>query len=170
MPTSRIVRNLKKGRFYPALTRRTIDVVFIWINTRSRTFSLYLGLLFTGVAVGPTLGSLVIRYTHEVISAFELALAMHLLYTFVVWFIVPESLFPRQLARAHRNYANSKAVTSVATRFSLRRLFIFVAPLRIFVPAYTDNSRPFKRRLDWNLTLLSAAYCFAIMMMVNKSF
>jgi hypothetical protein len=142
---------------YPAL-----DIIYQF--SRSRYFSRFMGLAFCGVAVGLALGSLIIRSTQKAITVFYFAAAIHVLYVFIIWFILPESLFPSQL---RRNLAVYKAQASSSSLFSIRRLFHFLAPLRLFLPSQTASNNPMKRKRDWNLTLLAVAYCFEIMMIVS---
>ena len=71
-------------------------------SERSRTFSLSLGLLFIGMAFGPTLGSILIRESGSTLSVFYLATAVHLGYALMVWTVLPESLGKRAMQAARR--------------------------------------------------------------------
>ena len=62
------------------------------------------GILFLGIAIGPTIGALVIKWTGSILGPFYVALSLHLLYLVVAIFFIPESLSPeRQLAARERH-------------------------------------------------------------------
>ena len=140
---------------------------------RSRIFSLSLGLIFTGVALGPTLGGLLIRFTGETLSVFYVAGCLHLMYSFMVWFIIPESLTNGQMEHAKTRYADSLRAdpdSSLDARFTrnAQRLFSFLMPLAIFGPTEEKSGNTLLgRRKDWNLTLLAVAYGFSAVMIVS---
>jgi MFS family permease len=142
---------------------------------RSRILSLNLGLIFTGIALGPTIGGLLIRFTGQVLSIFYVAGCLHVMYSFLVWFIIPESLTKghMELAKA-RYYADSlradpdSGLVAGFTRIA-QRLFSFLKPLAIFGPTekVPGNTTSKGRRKDWNLTLLAVAYGFTIALLVS---
>ena len=140
---------------------------------RSRIFSLSLGLLSTGVALGPTLGGLLIRFTGQVLSVFYMAGCLHLMYSLMVWFIIPESLTKGQMELAKARYANSLPPdpdSSLDARFAriTRRVFPFLMPLAILGPTEKQPRNTTKRgRKDWNLTLLAVAYGLTVAMTVS---
>jgi hypothetical protein len=140
---------------------------------RSRIFSLSLGLLSTGIALGPTLGSLLIHFTGQVLSVFYMAGCLHLMYSLMVWFIIPESLPKGQMELAKARYANSVPAnpdSRLDARFAriVRRLFSFLVPLTILGPTENKSRSALKgRRKDWNLTLLAVAYSLTVAMMVS---
>ncbi|KAF4576704.1 hypothetical protein EYR36_004683 [Pleurotus pulmonarius] len=140
---------------------------------RSRMLSLSLGLMFTGVALGPALGSLLIRATHQTLSVFYAATAAHLIYASVVWFIVPESLTKHQMHEFQAKHIENETIfrdrdrstNSLATEaiIQLRNLFRFLRPLAIFFPTMVETKRGPRR--DWSLALVAAAYGFTISIM-----
>ncbi|CDO72941.1 hypothetical protein BN946_scf185002.g126 [Trametes cinnabarina] len=77
-------------------------------SQRSRVFSRYLGLLFTGMAIGPTLGGLAIRLSRTFISVFYIAAGLHLVYAFLIWFVIPESLSPAEMHAARGRHAEEE--------------------------------------------------------------
>jgi MFS family permease len=136
---------------------------------RSRVFSIYLGFVYIGVAIGPAFGSLLIRQTGDMLAVFYFAFANHLAFAFMIWFVVPESLAPTQLSRAKAAYKEIKAQARRGVGGVLTILVSFVAPLKLFVPVTVSTSdNPLKRRKDWNLTLLAAAYGFVVMLVVSE--
>lgn len=145
---------------------------------RSRIFSLALGLMFTGIAIGPTLGGLLIRYTQKTISVFFAAAAAHLLYGILIWFVIPESLSKQQMKEStvkHNMELNDAATTREMTQtlgllVRSKRLFAFLSPLSIFLPETVDRSEnPLKgRKKNWDLTLVALGYGFVISIMVGQ--
>ena len=152
------------------------DMMVKWYPTRSRLFSLSSGLLFTGMAIGPTLGSLVIRFTGKPLSVFFAATAIHIVYTFFVWFILPESLSKKQMENTKSKYAVDLLETAnereqnpaVGLLVKLRRTFAFLSPLTIFMPEeQKDSLNPLKKsKTDWNLTLMALGYAFTVSLVV----
>ena len=127
----------------------------------------------TGMALGPTLGSLLIRFTGRALSVFYVAGCLHLMYSIMVWFIIPESLTKGQMELAQTRYANSLRAdpdNSLNARFSrtARRLFTFLMPLAILGPIEKEPGNTLKgRKKDWNLTLLAVAYGFTVATLVS---
>lgn len=143
---------------------------------RSRFFSLVLGLLFVGMAVGPTLGSLVIRSTGRLISIFYVSTGIHFLYALFVWFILPESLSLSYRLRAREKYAQrlrtdvseDTGSLGIRTLNAVKKLFGFLAPLNVFFPEVREmNNNPLKKKRNWNLTLVGLAYFMVTSLMVR---
>ncbi|KAF8077579.1 major facilitator superfamily domain-containing protein [Lyophyllum atratum] len=149
---------------------------------RSRTFALSLGLLFTGMAFGPTLGSLLIRVTGQLLSVFYVATLLHLIYASMVWFVLPESLLQSQMQQSRVKYEEELRDTArdresnpaVGLLVRVKRLFTFLSPLTVFLPelkAARLGDNPLKRkRRDWNLTLLAVVYGLAVSIMGSYTF
>lgn len=82
------------------------------------------GILFLGIALGPMLGSFIIKASGNTLMPFYVALAMHVAYSFVTWAVLPESLsIERQRDARARHRANvaarkeaSKAALGAARR------------------------------------------------------
>lgn len=147
--------------------------------TRSRTFSMALGLLFSGFALGPTFGGLLIRFTGHTISVFYVATAVHFLYALMVWFIIPESNSPRkmQIAKAKYQeeldeYQTTQAREGASMLHALKRLFSFLSPLSVFAPTQvSDSGNPLKPpRRDWNLALIALSYAFTVSIMASATY
>lgn len=128
------------------------------------------------MALGPTFGSILIRLTGRVLSVFYMGGFLHLLYSCLVWFIMPESLTKNDMALAKAKYADSLHGASLDRGHGLvagfiknaKGLFSFLRPLTIFGPIEEVNGNPLKgRRKDWNLTLLAVAYGFMVALMVS---
>ena len=125
------------------------------------------------MALGPTFGGLLIHFTGQALSVFYLATCLHLIYFFLVWFIIPESLTKGQMEFAKVRYADSLCAnpdSSPVTGFTriARHLFSFLRPLAILGPTEKVPWNTSKgRRKDWNLTLLAVAYGFTVSMTVS---
>ncbi len=148
---------------------RSIALSFISLSSRltfhrSRVFSLSLGLVFLGFALGPTFGGLLIRATGQTISVFYVATSLHLCYALLIWLIIPESLTHAQRRKSAIKHHESDPQAGV-----LRRLFGFLSPLSVFLPEMNGAHRhPLKHpKRDWNLTLIAVAYGLTLSMMVS---
>ncbi|KAJ3506973.1 hypothetical protein NMY22_g17078 [Coprinellus aureogranulatus] len=153
--------------------------------TRARYLSTSLGLMFTGVAFGPTIGSLLIQATGTLISVFYLTLTVHVFYAIIIFIILPEPLSRERMKASQRRYAsdelregdsqeeNSLGGVDGGGGFvwklkKAKRLFRFLSPLGIFMPSFSvedgGSGNPLKRRReekrDWSLALIAVAYGF----------
>lgn len=135
--------------------------------TRSRVFSLSLGLVFVGFALGPTFGGLLIRATGKTISVFYVATSLHLFYALLIWLIIPESLTHAQRRKSAIKHHESDPQAGV-----LRRLFGFLSPLSVFLPEMNGADRnPLKQsKRDWNLTLIAVTYGLTLSLMGSYTY
>jgi hypothetical protein len=133
--------------------------------TRSRVFSLSLGLIFTGMALGPTLGSLLIHATGRPLTVFYAAASGHLVYALLIWLLVPESRPRDEMRRSRAKYA-----AEAATVGFWNRAFAFLSPLAVFWPAPANKRSPLKARRDWGLVLIAVGYGLTISIMVFSPF
>ncbi|KAJ7063503.1 major facilitator superfamily domain-containing protein [Mycena amicta] len=143
-------------------------------SERSRTFSLFLGVVFAGLGIGPTLGGLVVKSTHNLLSVFYLAAIIHFIYCILCFFLLPESLSKSSMESAKLLHIEAARVHNAQDRTLLvrtQRLFSFLKPLMIFFPGPESSSVPRKgRKWDWNLALLATAYGFTISIMGSVTF
>jgi MFS family permease len=138
-------------------------------------FSLGLGLMFAGIAIGPTLGGLLIHVTGQVISVFYAATAIHLLYAILVWTLIPESLTSSKMAASRRKHAVEMqgeitgAPVAVSILVRIKRIFKFLSPLAVFVPDKVGKGRNIlhSQKRDWSLSLLAASYGFTMLILVR---
>ena len=130
---------------------------------RSRQFSLGAGLMFVGVAFGPSFGSLLVRLTETPITVFYLATCVHVLMAIYVWTIVPESL-PKRTQKANRLRAEQRRLEEaraeeretqehlVGDRIMwkmvcermlgrAKTIFSFLSPLSVFAPVKLDGHK-----------------------------
>ena len=61
-------------------------------GTRAQIYSRIMGVLMLGLAIGPVLGSAIIRRAHDVLAVFYFSTVLHSCMFFVVLFLLPESL------------------------------------------------------------------------------
>ncbi|KAJ6497032.1 major facilitator superfamily domain-containing protein [Mycena vitilis] len=144
---------------------------------RSRLFSLLLGLVFTGIGIGPTIGGLLIRFSGNLLSVFYLATVIHGAFALMCLIALPESLTKTQMQAASVQYHESLRLLDEQERTLLtriQRIFTFLKPLLIFFPEPVErhsNTNPLKgRKWDWNLTLIAMAYGFTISIMGSFSY
>jgi MFS family permease len=141
----------------------------------SRAFSLFLGVLFAGAALGPSLGSLLIRVTHNVLSVFYGAAILHAIYLVMACIVIPESVTRSQMAASQaRHIEEIRALkevregTVVGLWDRIKRFFRLLSPLGIFLPAHNRGRNPLKgNRRDWNLSLIAVSYSLTVMLMVR---
>ncbi|KAJ6623481.1 hypothetical protein B0H10DRAFT_2162474 [Mycena sp. CBHHK59/15] len=144
----------------------------------SRVFSLFLGLVFGGMGLGPTLGGLLVRFSHSLLSVFYLATTIHALYALFIWLLCPESLTKLQMQSAAIQYTEALRLLpneqDPTLLFRIKSLFSFLKPMTIFFPVSLESSPNFNplkgRKRDWNLTLLAAAYGFTLSIMGSLMF
>ncbi|KAJ6532748.1 major facilitator superfamily domain-containing protein [Mycena vulgaris] len=136
---------------------------------RSRVFSVVAGFLLAGIGVGPILGSLIVRVTHNIISVFYMAAAFRIVQTCFIWFLIPESLPAAQMQRALAKHQEISISTHNRTpSFYVQRLFFFLKPLSVLLPekiSIEHSSRGWRR--DWNLPILILAY--GLMLLASAS-
>ncbi|KAJ7775088.1 major facilitator superfamily domain-containing protein [Mycena metata] len=141
---------------------------------RSRIFSVFLGVVFTGIGLGPSIGGLLIQSTNNVLSVFYLAASIHGAYAILAFFFLPESLTKTQMQAAVVQYREQQRLLdeqemTILTR--IQRLFTFLKPLTIFFPEPIERSNPLKGpKWDWNLTLIALAYGFTVSIMGSLSY
>ncbi|KAI0062299.1 hypothetical protein BV25DRAFT_1885581 [Artomyces pyxidatus] len=131
-------------------------------RTRSRIFSLYLGLFFVGLAVGPTAASFTIHLTGKPMIIFYVAVVTHFTFALLTWFVVPESVLPTQMKVSRATHATRAAITR-QTRGALawaKSIFSFLSPLSVFAPMPVEKGTSPQKvgRMDWSLTFLALAY------------
>ena len=138
-------------------------------------FSLHLGLLFVGAGIGPALGGLVIRFTGQFINTFYISIVLHAIHALLIWFVVPESLSSRSMreSRARHKVVDEEWRAAHAHGGMLvlfKRLFSFLTPLAIFLPAEVDQgTNPAKgKRRDWSLFFVIIAYAFTAPLSVSR--
>ncbi len=93
---------------------------------------------------------LLIRFTGKTISVFYLATTVHLIFTFFVWTVLPESLSEKRRRESKAKYAAEIADMAaereqnpaIGLLVKSRRLFAFLSPLTIFMPVVEKTPAP----------------------------
>ncbi|KAG2111685.1 major facilitator superfamily domain-containing protein [Suillus discolor] len=133
-------------------------------SERSRIFSLALGIMFFGVALGPVIGGVLIRATGSTLSTFYLAATVHALYAAFMFLIVPESQTKaRALGAQKRRQASLERRNGDAVSI-LKSAMRFFSPLAVLQPERISvNGNPLKRsKRDWSLCFIVASYGFTM--------
>lgn len=115
--------------------------------------SLIHALRFTGMAVGPTFGSFLIKLSGTPISPVYFATSMYLMHFIVVLFVIPESLSRESRAENRRKW--DVAYASQGTQKTFFRIRALLRPLEIVKPSTTFSSHPGRKNKDWSLTLIA---------------
>lgn len=129
------------------------------------------------MAIGPTLGGLLIHFTGSILSVFWLAIITGIVYGVMVLFVVPESVSSDERRAAQEIYAKSSEVASstntshisVSFLCRLRSLFAFLRPLQVLLPQTPPTLGPnWATRRDWSMTLLAVSYALVVCMAVRQ--
>jgi hypothetical protein len=98
------------------------------------------------------LGALAERLFDDPYVVFYLALGLHAINAFFMWFIIPESLLPAQMEAARRTRENEGHRS--------RRLFSFLSPLEVLAPLPQKGAASPQSALkkDWSLTWLAISF------------
>lgn len=138
-------------------------------HDQARTFSLMLGLMFIGLAVGPALGSFIVRCSGSTLSVFYLAAGAHILGSLVILFILPESVTPARMALSRAKYHEYQRKNLDTSLISIiKRMFAFLKPLALFIPrnAPKDGDPKSDKQTDWNLGLVALSCGMLALIMV----
>ena len=124
-------------------------------------------MIYAGFALGPAIGSLLIRATGQVLSVFFLAASIHAAYALFVLFVVPESLTTEQMQlsmETHNERLRGSHHDHPAGHVTqcINRIFQFLSPLTILMPSGKSGSRE-----DWSLTLIGLVYGLLYIILVR---
>jgi len=89
-------------------------------GSRARIFSIMGGVLMCGIALGPMLGSLLIRLTGSNLVPFYVGIVVHFGYLLVVWTVLPESLSLQRQKDARSRHKEEVRFRAEASKASLR--------------------------------------------------
>lgn len=129
--------------------------------SRSRMFSLALGLIFVGFAVGPLIGGVTIRMTGSTLSVFYLAATLHSIYILLLVFVLPESLTKVRAHNARLRHKAEKEMNMGASTGSriLKDVTRFLDAMAVLRPRDTIDGNPLRRhKKDWSLFLVAICY------------
>lgn len=112
-------------------------------GTRAHIFAHYMGIVYAGLAIGPTLGGLIVKHTDNILAPFWFALLMHLLYVVGIFTFIPESTSKEFRAKALQEYNESRAEIK---RKADERKTAEMQPL-LNSGNWEGSQRPLKKRL-----------------------
>ncbi|KAG9318828.1 major facilitator superfamily domain-containing protein [Chiua virens] len=130
-------------------------------STRSRYFSLSLGFLFVGEAIGPVLAGLLIRTTGTVLSAIYFVFILQGIFAMITLLILPESLTRARARGARRQWRkeNMNKVHGGGTLDVRKGTSAFLSPLLVLLPERASDANPLERKgRDWSLLCIAIAY------------
>ncbi|KAG1782638.1 major facilitator superfamily domain-containing protein [Suillus placidus] len=139
-------------------------------SERSGMFSLALGTMFVGVALGPVIGGILIRATGSTLSTFYLAATVHALHAAFMFLIIPESqtkaraLGAQKRRQASLDRRNDGTLRAASVLKSATRFF---SPLAVLLPdRISVDGNPLKRsKRDWSLCFIATSYGFTMSLM-----
>ncbi|KAJ7066999.1 hypothetical protein C8F01DRAFT_1119920 [Mycena amicta] len=123
-------------------------------GSRSRIFSVIQGMVFVGLAIGPSIAGILLSYTSlGVYSMFHISIAIQF------FFFFPESLRNKEQPPS-RSPIDLPVVSSVSSPKSIREYFkrltaAFMSPITIFRPRRVERGTT--SRMDYNVTLMGLA-------------
>lgn len=112
-------------------------------GTRAHIFAHFMGIVYAGLAVGPTLGGLLVKHTDNILAPFWFALAMHLLYVVGIFSFIPESTSQQFRAKALKEYGEQRAEIK---RKADERKTVEMQPL-LGSRSWEGDRRPFTKRV-----------------------
>ncbi|KAK9893854.1 hypothetical protein P389DRAFT_174749 [Cystobasidium minutum MCA 4210] len=155
-------------------------------GSRASVFSVMMGVVFAGIAIGPAIGSLSIQLTGNPLTPFYIALIMHTLQFILNATIMPESLSKDKQVKARQTHEekrkkskrtdredawiaqrdNHSLLRKGCTRVkaTCRPATSVLEPLGLLGPRERDDGR-----LDWSLPVLALSTGFYTMMMSTYS-
>ncbi|PFH46315.1 hypothetical protein AMATHDRAFT_70138 [Amanita thiersii Skay4041] len=148
-------------------------------GNRSRIFSLNYGLAYIGLAVGPALGSLLMRFTGSPLSVFYLTAFLHIYTAVFCRFIMPESLTKEKMQESRTKHlqdsnhiGNGNPAKGSATSHGLiRSIFHFFSPLSLFIPRKASDRQSLgTARRDWSLAFMAVSYGFCTSLIGSYSY
>lgn len=119
---------------------------------RNISFGYLHGCLFTGIALGPILGGLIVKATGRIVTIFYASLAVHACFIMFIAVCVPESLSKARQETAREKHMELKAQRGSSDWIDRIRAVNVLEPLKILWPK-GEGSSPALRR---NLVLLAA--------------
>ncbi|KAJ7154757.1 major facilitator superfamily domain-containing protein [Mycena filopes] len=110
---------------------------------RSRVFAVALGLMLAGGQLGSTLGGFVLETLTSAVSGFYLVAGLRFIHTFLVWFVLPESLTAEQIDGASIARQERRDLSAADEPLPLqwfKQLFFFLTPLSMLNPSLVAAS------------------------------
>ncbi|TQS38459.1 hypothetical protein Golomagni_01034 [Golovinomyces magnicellulatus] len=119
-------------------------------SKRAVAFGYFNASLFSGIAIGPLLAALLMRYTHSYISIFYATIALHIIFISFVLFIAPESLTITHREKVQENYVadkDSRHWTAFSNGKTFHKKSYIIAPFRVFFASSSNNLKSSRRNL-----------------------
>lgn len=122
-----------------------------------------MGAFFIGIALGPTVGGQLVKYSGNILSVYYLAFGVHVLYALVLWTVLPESRSKVQMAASRRKYNLECQELAAKERSWFTRTVTnvtwFARPLAIFIPKRVESATsPGKLgKRDWGLLQVASS-------------
>ncbi|KAH9812471.1 hypothetical protein DFH28DRAFT_978599 [Melampsora americana] len=143
-------------------------------NSQTITFSLFLGLMMAGMAIGPTISAKIVNLKDDILLPFYIILILLIIVFGFSLYVIPESLSKVkqiEFLKKHQEDLNQLKISfapsnSNRIRFYHLRLFVyqrrkmylnFLKPLMILWPTKSIENHNRMTR-DWKLTLIGIAY------------
>ncbi|KDQ06772.1 hypothetical protein BOTBODRAFT_235914 [Botryobasidium botryosum FD-172 SS1] len=155
-------------------------------GSRAKIFSLFTGIVCAGIALGPSLSSIILRglpfVSGDITVIFYISITCALINLFYVRVILPEShsvearnaiaaLHREEKARrreerrerdSHARVAKNSRVARMVRR-AQEKVVRFLAPVTVFMPRTRKRPGRLRPQKDWNLTFLAMAYlCYQL--------
>ena len=131
--------------------------------------------MFIGTAIGPTFGSLLVRFTGSPLSVFIYATIVHLVFLAYAALFIPESL-PAKTREMNKKLAEERRKKDeIEDGFETRikKIFSFIRPLGELTPrrvlVENEASGP-KMKVDWSLTFIALCFAFTRLVIVSLVF
>jgi len=134
-------------------------------DRRSVAFGLFHGVLFFGIAAGPSGAAYLIKATGDVMIVFYIGLSFHIVFCLSLFFIVPESLATERQRAAREKHRTKQADAEASKWYSWKALnpMNLVTPLSILLPAVGRPSALFANRRGASPTLRRNIILLAVM-------
>ncbi|PWY98522.1 hypothetical protein BCV70DRAFT_201832 [Testicularia cyperi] len=113
-------------------------------GTRAHIFASFMGIVWAGLALGPTLGGLMVKHTNYVLAIFWLTLAIHVVYAIGICTVIPESTSAAFRVKAAKEHQHSLRERK---RKAEERKTAEVQPLLGSSRTWEGEHRPFKKRV-----------------------
>ncbi|GAA5863763.1 hypothetical protein JCM1840_005758 [Sporobolomyces johnsonii] len=134
-------------------------------GSKTQLLGMYEAVTYLGLGLGPILGSLLVRSSSYAVFAIYISqIAARAVYLLLVP-LIPESLPPsRRTHQLEEQPEEPSSAKATGEGFVVRMLKVpaeLLKPFAVLLPREVMDAKGHKRR-DWRLTLLSAAYTFAM--------
>lgn len=128
--------------------------------------------MFAGVAIGPVVGGLLIRWTGTILPVTYFASILHGVYMILALLILPESL-TRAKARSaslRRKQEKLNHASGGCALGPLKGIARFISPLVVLLPEHSSDANQLERTgSDWSLFSIAIAYGLVASVLVGPA-